>query len=146
MQKFYTVVCVVLLAMAQPCCSGRKNADPEVIKESPTDAAVVAEAYHELMAQSFHPFMDSGNLMPAKAHADELATAAAQWYGRVSIAEGDTTLASKLLQLKIHSRAFAEIVKNGNTDTIGRSLENLHHEFHGVMELWSKELEDRPSK
>jgi len=147
MKRIFTMICVGMVAMALSHCSGRKNAGADVPMASPADVSeAAADAYHELMAQSFHPFMDSGNLMPARAHAEELASAAVKWYESVSAAQSDTTLTSSLRQLTIQSRRFADIVKEGSDETVGKSLEDLHHEFHGVMELWSNELEDHVSK
>jgi len=138
---FATVAAVVIVG-----CSTKKNADAEEHKPSLKDASLAMESYHELMAQSFHPFMDSGNLEPAKAHAVELASAAARWTELGSIDQTDATIKSKLQQLTTNSRAFADLVRTGGNDTIGKSLENLHHEFHELMDLWSSEPKEHSSK
>ena len=145
MQKVRVIIFVIIAATAMIYCSTKKN-DGGEHKRSSKDASAAMEAYHELMAKSFHPFMDSGNLQPAKVHAEELASAAARWAEVGSINQPDNTLESKLRQLKTNSRVFAELVQEGSNDTIGKSLENLHHEFHELMELWSNEPEEHSSK
>jgi len=135
-----------LAAVAVIGCSTKKNVKTEAPKPSLKDAAVAMETYHELMAQSFHPFMDSGNLQPAKVHADELALAATRWAELGSVDQTDKVLESKLQQLKTNSHAFADLVQEGSDNAIGKSLENLHHEFHELMELWSNEPKEHSSK
>jgi len=146
MQKIWMIMFVTMATVAIVCCSKKKNVSTEEHKASSQDASAAMEAYHELMAESFHPFMDSGNLQPAKAHADELASAAERWAELGSSGETDNVLKSKLLQLKVNSLAFANLAQDGADDTVGKSLENLHHEFHEAMELWSNEPKEHPSK
>jgi len=145
MQKIRMILFAILAVVVMVCCSTKKNVDAEAHTPSSKEASLAMESYHEVMAQSFHPFMDSGNLQPAKAHADELASAAARWAELGSIDQTDT-IKSKLQQLRINSHAFARLVQEGSNDTIGRSLENLHHEFHELLELWSSEPKDHSSK
>lgn len=145
MQKVYRILFVVMAGTAVVCCSTKKEAGAAKTSAS-KEASLAMDAYHKLMAESFHPFMDSGNLAPAKAHADELASAAARWAELGSIDQSDKAVESKLERLKTDTHAFADLVKKGSDEAIGKSLENLHHEFHELIELWSNEPTDNFSK
>jgi len=96
------------------------------------------DAYHMIMAESFHPLKDSSNLAPAKANAERMAAEAEKWAAadlpeKVSGDEMKAMIAS----LKASSRAFADQVEAGVADEeLGIALTKLHTEFHHIMEAW----------
>jgi hypothetical protein len=123
-------------------CSGKKT-DEHAHDEHAKDTAAPAEDwkemddFHSIMAEAFHPFKDSANLAPAKEHADELASSAAAWQAAPLPSKVDNPeVKSKLDSLKSGTAAFVETVKSGNDDAIGKSLTQLHDQFHEVQEAW----------
>lgn len=107
---------------------------------SDSTAAVVwkeMDEYHLVMAESFHPYMDSANLQPAKLHAEELAKVAAKW-AEAPLPEkvNNDEVRAKLDKLNATSQEFATIVKAGNDEAIGKALTDLHHLFHEVQNAW----------
>ncbi|MBM3178464.1 MAG: hypothetical protein FJZ78_10715 [Bacteroidetes bacterium] len=93
-------------------------------------------AFHDVMAQSYHPVADSGNLEPAKLRAAELAEVSAQWQAKTVAEAGDTAaLSIKLTTLRDSCASFDRAVKAGTPDsTLRKSLTDIHHLFHQIHE------------
>lgn len=99
------------------------------------------ESFHTLMADAYHPLKDSGNVEPAKLLMEKLAAEAEQWAAAPLPAKVDNDdVKAKLQKLKADSRQLASDVKGGAPDDqIGKSLTEIHQQFHGIMEAWEGE-------
>ena len=99
------------------------------------------ESFHKLMAQVYHPLSDSGNLEPAKHLMESLANEATRWASaplpeKVNTAE----MKSAVEALRTGTEKLAAAIKQGVADDeIELSLENLHAQFHKIMEEWNGE-------
>ncbi len=121
-----------LLALA---CGGKK----EHAHETGSNTWEAMDAYHMIMAESYHPLKDSANLVPAKANAEELAAEAEKWSSsEIPERVKNEEMIAMLESIKNSSRAFADKVKAGATDEeLATALTALHDEFHHIMETWS---------
>ena len=72
--KTLTCTLLTLLAAVMLSCSG-KHADHTQLQNEWKEM----DEFHMLMAESFHPYKDSGNLEPARMHASEMAGLADKW-------------------------------------------------------------------
>lgn len=95
------------------------------------------DAFHSLMAESFHPYKDSANLEPAKMLASQMAQAAEQW-SKAPLPEkvNNDDVKSRLQKLQEETAAFSQIASNADDKTIGDSLTKLHDLFHELQEAW----------
>jgi hypothetical protein len=97
------------------------------------------DAFHLIMAESFHPYKDSANLEPLKRLSQEMANQAASW----SSAElpdkvNNDKMKAMLNQLKTDTQLLADKVSTASTDEeLGSSLTLLHDNFHSIMEAWN---------
>lgn len=117
-------------------CGGKKEESTEAAADEMTWAGM--DAYHMVMAESYHPMRDSSNLAPAKANAEALAAEAEKWAG-AALPErvNNDEMTTRLENLKANSRAFADKVKAGATDEeLSAALTALHEEFHHIHEAW----------
>ena len=117
-------------------CSLKKSSEAE--QETDENQEQAADAFHMLMAETFHPFKDSGNLQPVKMHADALADAAEKWANAPlpeRLRREDVKV--KLEKLKTDTRSLAALVKTGSDEEIGAALEKLHEFFHELLGIWS---------
>ncbi|MFN3840982.1 MAG: hypothetical protein ACK4RF_09785 [Cyclobacteriaceae bacterium] len=122
---------ILLTALAWAACSGKKEETAEQTEWPQMDA------FHMLMAESFHPFKDSANLEPAKANAAEMASNAAQWADAALPKKVDTEqMKEHLANLKNETASFAELVKTGTDEEIGVALTDLHDLFHAIQDAW----------
>lgn len=128
------VVLAVTLALLTSC-GGKKEASTEAA-DANTWAGM--DAYHMVMAESYHPLRDSSNLAPAKANADALAAEAEKWAGApLPERVNNDEMTTRLENLKASSRAFADKVKAGASDEeLSAALTALHEEFHHIHEAW----------
>lgn len=94
------------------------------------------DAFHDVMAQSYHPVADSGNLEPAKQLSAKLAEVSAAWQSKTIAEVGDTTMLSiRLTTLRDSCVSFDQAVKMGTADsTLRKSLTDIHHLFHQIHE------------
>lgn len=125
MNKLSFYLSILFFTMLIAACGNKKEEWPEMDK------------FHMVMAESFHPYKDSLNLMPAKANATEMAKLAEQW-AKASLPEkvdNDETK-SQLAQLKTDTQAFIQISQSGDSVKIGESLTALHDQFHKLQEAW----------
>lgn len=127
-------ICAIALIIVS--CSGRKEitmqesgSSPEVWKEM--------DDFHEVMAETFHPYQDSMNLEPVKTRATELVTAAGRWVDAAIPERVDNPeVKSKLQQLKSEAEALVASVQAANDTEIGQRLNQLHNTFHAIQEEW----------
>ena len=124
-----TLSAVVLLLLVI-ACSEKKSSSPD---EWPG-----MDTFHMIMAESYHPLKDSANLTPAKANAEDMALEAENWEkGELPKKVDNDEMKALLYQLKMDTRAFADLVKANAPDSVlSASLESLHSEFHKITEAW----------
>ncbi|QOI98132.1 MAG: hypothetical protein HRU69_11835 [Flammeovirgaceae bacterium] len=121
----------VALAVVFAACSGKKEEAAEQTDWPEMDA------FHMIMAESFHPFKDSANLAPAKAQAAEMAANAATWAGKPLPKKVDNDQVKEYIaNLKTETAAFAQLVQTGTDEEIGKALTDLHDLFHAIQEAW----------
>lgn len=103
------------------------------------------DAFHKVMAEAYHPLKDSGKLEPTKQLIKQLADEAEKWSNAELPEKANTPeMKEKLQKLKTDSRALEnEIQKGATDDIIKEKMNQLHDQFHQIMEAWhSKETED----
>lgn len=121
----------ILATMALICaCSKKEKAEEQT--EWPE-----MDAFHLIMAESFHPFKDSGNLEPAKKYAAEMAASAAKW-AEAPIPEkvNKPEVKEKIALLKSATAEFAQMVQSGTEEQISEALTGLHDLFHELQDAW----------
>lgn len=123
------VIFVTLLAVA---CGNKKNDNVAT-----NDIWPEMDEFHNVMADSFHPFIESADLEPAKANAAEIAKVAEKWANAPlpEKVDNDETKAN-LNQLKNDANSFIQLVQEGDSAKIGESLTSLHDQFHKLQEAW----------
>jgi len=129
-------VIMILLTFA---CSNKKETDTsEQNAEVKNEDWKEMDNFHLVMAEAFHPYKDSANLLPAKENAAALVDAADQWAQAPVPAryEDDDEIKFKLSQLKADASKFAEVAKAGDDKSVGQSLTKLHDLFHEIQESW----------
>ncbi len=96
------------------------------------------DSFHLIMAEAFHPYKDSANLVPVKNLAEEMAAQAEKWANAKLPAKVDNDeVKQELKKLQEDTRALAELIKSNAEDkAIGSSLNALHDSFHEIMEAW----------
>ncbi|MFZ2907241.1 MAG: hypothetical protein WAZ98_13650 [Cyclobacteriaceae bacterium] len=129
---YFLTLLVIMFSIA--ACSEKKESSANVANN---DEWPEMDEFHMVMAESFHPFKDSANLEPAKAHAAEMAKVAEKW-ANATIPEkvNNEEIKAKLTQLKSDASAFIEVAQSGDTTKIGQSLTSLHDLFHELQESW----------
>jgi hypothetical protein len=135
-QNFNAMLFLTLVGAVLFACGGKKEATSEKTGDDMTWAGM--DAYHMVMAESYHPLRDSSNLAPAKANAEALAAEAESW-ASAPLPErvNNDEMTTRLENLKASSRAFADKVKAGASDEeLSAALSALHEEFHHVHEAW----------
>lgn len=141
MNKASLYVFVLVAALLAVAC-GEKKKDEAAANN---DEWPEMDEFHEIMAESFHPFKDSSNIEPAKANATTMAKSAEKWAGApIPEKVNNDEVKSKLEQLKANSNEFVQIAQSGDTSKIGTSLTALHDQFHELQEIWygGKKKED----
>ena len=94
------------------------------------------DGFHDVMAASYHPVADSGNMAPARLLAGKLDSAARVLAASEVPSEqaGEETM-QRLNVLRDSCAAFRIRVEEGKPDSVLRpSLTRLHHVFHELME------------
>lgn len=121
----------MLIVMA--CSANQKNTGTSQETEWPK-----MDEFHMIMAESFHPYMDSGNLEPAKAYADELVRLAEEWkQSELPQRVDNEEVRRKLDELVAESKKFAEMKDMNNDDAqAGEVLNSLHDIFHHLQDAW----------
>ena len=134
MNKLILFICSIFVAgLIFVGCSGKKESST-----ASSNTWAEMDAFHMIMAESFHPLKDSANLAPAKANAESMASEAAKWASASLPAKVDNEEVKAMLEgLKASTRTFADKVKGGATDEeLATSLTALHDEFHALHEAW----------
>lgn len=104
------------------------------------------DAFHELMAASWHPASGKNDLAPAKAKAVEMAKAAKVWADSKPPKGCDTPkIMDALTKVNASTQAYAALVTKGSDDaTIKTKLGAIHETFE-VVEMGCKP-EKAPAK
>lgn len=136
MRKTNSYLLLVLAFVLTVACSGKKE-EPKDEAAANSDEWPAMDAFHMIMAESFHPYKDSSNLEPAKVNAAEMATLAEKWANeplpeKVNSEETKANLA----QLKADAATFVQTVQSGDSTKISQSLTSLHDLFHKLQEGW----------
>ncbi|GIV35884.1 MAG: hypothetical protein KatS3mg032_0263 [Cyclobacteriaceae bacterium] len=120
---------LVLVALTVACTQEKKNDDAAEWPEM--------DAFHLIMAESYHPFRDSANLEPARRLAPEMAAAATKWAGATLPEKVNTPeVKEKINLLKSATDEFAQLVQTGSEEEIGNALTGLHDLFHELQDAW----------
>ncbi|HEX5172144.1 MAG TPA: hypothetical protein VFW11_23370 [Cyclobacteriaceae bacterium] len=132
--KVLTLAGFILMGMI--ACS-RKNETPKNEQSLGSDEWADMDSFHMIMAESFHPFSDSGNLQPAKEHAAAMEELAAHW-ASASLPDkvNNDDMKSRLNELKISTANFNTLVADSDDKVLGDSLTKIHDLFHHIMESW----------
>lgn len=101
----------------------------------------VMDEFHMIMAESFHPFVDSGNLQPARENAQAMLELATKWNSAPLPEKVNNDNVRKLLQdLKIESESFLASTKAGAKDNLlSEKLIGMHETFHAIQNEWYAE-------
>jgi hypothetical protein len=133
-----TALALIVIAFA---CSGKKEnseGKEQDVQEEAVGSWEEMDAFHMIMAESYHPYKDSSNLEPARQNAHDLVVSAEKW-NSAPLPEKfkeDDEISYKLNQLKADALAFEEVTKTGDDKAIGASLTKLHDLFHQLQEAW----------
>ena len=109
--------------------------------ESKTDEArrwSKLDGFHTVMADAFHPYKDSGNLVPAKGLAQVLADSAEAWAGSpLPEKVNNDEMKEKVQKLFSESAKLLTMSKDGSVDSVfAAKLSLLHDVFHEIQESW----------
>lgn len=125
-----------MIGLVMLACTSKKNENASTSPDP--DAWPEMESFHMVMAEAYHPFMDSKNLEPIKSLAENLSRESEKW-AAAALPErmNNDDIKAKLSNLKTDSRRLADLVKSrANDDEIGKALAALHESFHEIMEAW----------
>ncbi|HEY3403338.1 MAG TPA: hypothetical protein VGK59_08135 [Ohtaekwangia sp.] len=140
MKNIPSLLLLVGFTMLWACSGKKEEATHEHGHEHKHEAAEAwkeMDDFHMVMAEAFHPYMDSSNLEPAKASVSILAEHAAKWAASPIPEKKDAEkIKPKLEQLSKDAAAFAETVKAGDDKKIADELTKLHDLFHEIQEEW----------
>lgn len=132
MKRFSPYLTLIFVTLLVTACGGKKH---EITADN--DKWPEMDEFHNVMADSFHPFKDSANLEPAKANAAAMAKMADKWASAPIPEKVDNDeVKTNLNQLKNDATLFVQIVQEGDSAKIGTSLTALHDQFHKLQETW----------
>ena len=130
---------VIILLSCMVACSGKKEVKDDENAVVDNDEWMELDSFHMLMAESFHPYIDSGNLVPAKENAAAMEEFAAKWAESPLPDKVNNDHVKKLLtKLKHSTMNFNAMSTDAPSDVLGDSLSSLHDLFHGIQESWYK--------
>lgn len=139
MKKGIPYVFLIVLFGLCVGCSNKKEDDhtSHTDEESILEEWKEMDSFHMVMAESFHPYMDSGNVAPAKANAAVMEELASKWKSS-SLPEkmNNETVKRKLNALQKSTFNFQTVVLQADDKVVGDSLTRLHDLFHSIMEDW----------
>ena len=144
MKSYHRVVSLLVLfnILCLLSCSGKKEEHHEEVTATESDEWEDLDSFHMIMAESFHPYMDSGNLVPAKENAAAMEELASKWANAPLPDKVNNEHVKQLLSELKHSTAnFKIMIPDAPDDVLGDSLSSLHDLFHGIQESWYKNEE-----
>jgi uncharacterized FlaG/YvyC family protein len=137
--KLYGIVLMLFLGLTY-CSSEKKSTDVHQQEEKPASTVVEwkeMDEFHSVMADSFHPYMDSTNLAPAKLNAADLARVAEKWAAAELPERVNNEEVKKMIStLNVSSQEYLKTVQTNNDEAIGESLIKLHDLFHEIQDAW----------
>lgn len=130
----HNLIFLFFLILIMAACASKKQDHAE---EGAANEWKEMDDFHMLMAETFHPYMDSANLEPAKLHASSLLRAADEWAAaplpdRMNNQQVKTTLQ----KLQAEAATLAESVGVADDQLIAAQLTQLHDTFHELQEAW----------
>jgi len=126
---------VVIVVISFSC--GNKKEDHSSGQSVNSNEWKQMDDFHMVMAETFHPYKDSADLAPAKAKVNELVAAADKWVNAPLPEKVDTDeVRTKLQTLKSETELLADVIQNGEDETIGTQLNKVHDLFHEIQEMW----------
>jgi hypothetical protein len=131
--KDYLIFLLFLLLMAG-CASKKQDGRAEQNDENEWKEM---DRFHMIMAETFHPYMDSANLEPAKLQASALLRAADEW-AAAPLPErvNNQQIKTRLQKLQAEAATLAESVGVEDDQLIAAQLTRLHDTFHELQEVW----------
>ena len=132
--KVFVVLILIILG-----CASKKDDSHDHGSMTATDENVwePMDAFHMVMAETFHPYKDSANLDPVKAQAGELVTLSKAWVEAPLPDKVDNDqVKSNLQKLQLQATTLAQSVKMADDNVIGDQLSQLHDTFHELQEAW----------
>jgi hypothetical protein len=113
---------------------------PSSPQESDGVAWKEMDAFHDVLAECYHPYRDSGNLVPAFDHAKELSDLAAAWGSAELPAKLKAPEVKALLaQLSAAAARLPGLAAAKDTAQLGEQLNAVHEHFHRLQEQWNGE-------
>lgn len=137
--RFYLFFVILASLIVAACGTRKEEAHDHGHARGDYDVGAWKEMdeFHAIMAEAFHPYMDSSNLGPAKKRASALMAAADQWASAALPEKVDNEKVwSRLKKLKSEAAALQEQVQTGDDNAIGEQLTRLHDTFHELQEIW----------
>lgn len=135
-ETLYPVLMVVFITAAACASKSQEGNDRH---DAHHEAGVWQEmdAFHIIMAETFHPYKDSANLEPVRRRAAELMQEADAWAStKLPDPVDNAEVKAKLQQLKAEAATLAESVKSADDNVIGEHLTQVHNTFHEIQEAW----------
>jgi hypothetical protein len=127
----------VLIAIIMACASKKEESGDQHLAVDDPEIWEEMDAFHMVMAETYHPFKDSANLEPVKTRASELMAAANEWIlAPLPVKVDNDEVRSNLEKLKDEASALAETVKTSDDSVIAEQLTQLHDTFHQLQEAW----------
>lgn len=138
MKNLNALFLLILFAVVASCSTGQKSAEGQ--EQTDAQEWQGMDEFHMIMAESFHPYKDSGNLEPLKLNAVEMAHLAEKWAeaplpNKVNKEE----IREKLALLESESETLASVVDSGDEQKITEKLEKLHDLFHELQDAWYRD-------
>lgn len=126
----------------QPLLEAEKTKRPPVKKPTLWEVWPALDAYHKVMAATFHP-SENGDLKPLMQLADDLAAKASILKkSAIPLEYQKTRMSSTLDLLEKESIALAQMVKKKKSvDQLKKSIAALHDRFHEIVEKCSSQEE-----
>jgi hypothetical protein len=124
----------IFLLMITIGCASKQTSEGE---QANVDEWPEMDAFHMIMAETFHPYKDSSNLEPLKTQAQVLKAEAEKWAQAPLPAKvNNDAMKARLQQLKMEATGLAEMVNTASDSTIANALVELHDQFHALQEVW----------
>lgn len=130
MKSIYTLFFILLLAS----CTTKKS------EKETSNRWAKLDGFHTVMADAFHPYKDSGNLVPAKELVNTLSDSAGVW-AEATLPEkvNNQDMVNKLLNLKLSTVELLKMKIDNTPDSVfATQLTKVHDSFHEIQETWYK--------
>ena len=134
-------IAVLLIPFLIVSCSTRSSTETTTVEDTSASENEwsIMDEFHMLMAESYHPYLDSGNLEPAKQMAPEMVALAEKWATSSLPKKVDNEKVQVMLNdLKEQVTDFAGVASGDDEDAIATALTQVHDHFHKIEEAWYK--------